>query len=53
LVQVENKPKGKVPARFAQKKTEESKTESSATISDDKPIKPAASNLDDLPISSK
>ena len=52
LIVMDNKPKAKPPARFAQKKQEETKKESSVQGDDDKPIKKAV-NMDDMPISSK
>ena len=52
LIVMDNKPKSKPPARFAQKKQEETKKESSVLGDDDKPIKKAV-NMDDIPIPSK
>ena len=50
---MDNKPKAKPPARFAQKKTEESKKEEPANA-DERPIKKASpANVDDIPVSSK
>jgi hypothetical protein len=49
---MDNKPKTKPPARFAQKKQEEAKKESSGQYDDEKPIKKAI-NMDDIPIPSK
>ena len=49
---MDNKPKAKPPAKFAQKKLEENKKEASVQNDDDKSIKKAV-NMDDVPIPSR